>query len=119
MTNENLIYWFNIGQKGLSNVMWQCAIINGNFDVDSIKVEDWRFDENNNPQPIWVSASEFEFHPRVAKAFEDLDRVARLVKESIEWKADVFVEGKNWLHIYGVFDLNDRNEYGVPKQLWG
>ena len=113
-TNEWV--WFNIGQNGDYFVQWQDAVINGNFDPDSIRLETCDDSENE----IWVKPDD----PRVIMprtvdgCFDDLVRVAKAVEDSYWKEHDVHFEGRNSLHIREVFDMDDVNEYGVGKSLW-
>lgn len=47
---NNKWIWFNIGQKGMHYVTWQCAVIKDNFDPNTIKFEDCIWDKDNNPK---------------------------------------------------------------------
>lgn len=113
--------WFNIGQKGLSNVRWQCAVIKNNFDPNTIKFEDGRYDEENDTiKEIWVEKSKlsYDLDETLSESFSDLKKVAEWVKTSYELEKDIYVGHNNYLHIYNVFDLDDKNEYGIAKGEW-
>ena len=109
--------WFNIGQKGDHYVTWHCGVINENFDPKTIRIEDCIWDKNNNPQFRWVKKEEMncKFHRSVEHSFDDLEKVSKWVKQSYESGEDVYVGGRNWLHIYDVFDMSKKNEYGVGE----
>ena len=112
--------WFNIGQKGLHGVTWQCAVIRDDFDPSTIRFEDCEWDENNEPIEKWVTKDElsYKLHDSVAMSFEDLNRVATWVKNNYETGEDQYVGNNNWTHIYNVFDMDNVNEYGVAEGLW-
>ena len=112
--------WFNIGQKGMHDVTWQCAVIRDDFDPNTILFEDWDWDEDNNPIEKWVRKEDLSYslHRSVAMSFEDLSQVAEWIKESYECGEDIYVGNGNWTHIYDIFDMNNVNEYGVAKALW-
>ena len=114
------IIWFNIGQHGLNGVTWTCGIINESFDPQSIKIEDCEFDENNVPCKIWVKKEDLSYplHRTVEKSFENLEKVAEWVKTSYECEEDIYVGNNNYLHIYNVFDMDNKNEWGYGKPLW-
>ena len=116
----NLVVWFNIGQKGCHYVQWQSAMINGDFDADSIRVESCYFDENDNPVTEWVTLEEYgDMMPRsVAPSFSDLQKVADAVRLEYETGEEQYMGHKNWTHIYAIFDMDDCNEYGVGKTVW-
>lgn len=116
---SNNIIWFNIGQKGDHFVTWQCAMIEDNFDPNTIRFEDWVWNENNEPIQKWVKKEDLnvKLHRSVEKAFEDLDKVAKWIKINYETGEDVYVGGRNWTHIYEVFDMDNKNEYGVAEPI--
>lgn len=117
---SNRYLWFNIGQKGMHNVTWHCAIIKDDFDPSTILFEDCEWDENGNPTTVWVHKDEMDckMHHSVEMSFEDLDKVAEWVKESYEIEEDVYVGDNNWLHIHDLFDMDRTNEYGVGLAVW-
>lgn len=114
--HRNEWVWFNIGQSGDYFVQWQDAIINANFDSDSLRVES--FDDDGNT--IWVKPDD----PRaiipksVDGCFDDPEKVAELVEKSYWEERNVHVEGRNSLHIRTIFDMNDKNEYGLGRDMW-
>lgn len=118
--HSNEWVWFNIGQDGDHMVQWQCATINGRFDPKSIRLQCWDDGDTEFPAEAWVKPDD----PRaivpksVDGCFDDLERVAELVEKSYWLERDVLVEGRNTLHIYGIFDMDDVNEYGVGRALW-
>ena len=102
--------WFNIGQKGLHNVQWQCAVINRNFDPRTIRLES---DDD------WATADEFKTMPKsVAPSFSDLEKVARGVRNDFYCGESQYMGHKNWTYIYALFDMGDLNEYGLGRNLW-
>ena len=117
---SNKWVWFNIGQKGLSGVTWQSAVIKDNFDPSTIKFEDWEWDNNGEPTEKWVSKEElsYSFHKSVAMCFKDLNKVAEWIKTTYETGQEQYVGYNNWTYIYNVFDMDNVNEYGVAKGLW-
>lgn len=117
---SNKWIWFNIGQKGMHYVTWQCAVIKDNFDPNTIKFEDCIWDKDNNPKIIWVTKEKMncKIHKSVEKQFEDLDKVAEWIKDTYKSEEDQYVGNNNWTHIYNIFDMNDINEYGIAKALW-
>lgn len=120
MTNN--VIWFNIGQKGDHYVTWQCAIIEDNFDPNTILFEDYKWGEDGAVEEIWVPKDKlsYKLHKSVEKAFENLEKVAEWIKINYETGEEVYVGHGNWTHIYEVFDLDDTNEYGVAKAIdWG
>lgn len=58
-----------------------------------------------------------KIHKSVEKQFEDLDKVAEWIKINYETKEDVYVGNNNWTHIYEIFDLDNKNEYGIGKAM--
>ena len=119
--HSNEWVWFNIGQKGDYFVTWQDVIINGDFDVASIRFESCEWDENGNPSTIWVKKDDdrmIPLHSSLSSCFDDLEKVRRLVIKSYFEERDVHVEGRNSLHIRDVFDMDDVSEYGVGRALW-
>lgn len=116
---SNNIIWFNIGQKGCHYVTWHCAIIEDNFDPNTILFEDCVWDEEGNPKTIWVPKDKMncKMHKSVEKSFDDLEKVAKWIKLNYETGEDVYVGNKNWTHIYEVFDLDDKNEWGLGKPI--
>ena len=120
MNNKNTYVWFNIGQRGLHGVTWECAVINLDFDPSSIRFQDYEWNESNEPIEKWVSKEDLKgsLHKSVAMSFQDLSQVAEWVKESYQLGEDVYVGNDNWTHIYNVFDMDNVNEYGIGIPLW-
>ena len=117
---ENKWIWFNIGQKGMHYVTWQCAIIKDNFNPETIRFQDYEWNEKNKPIEKWVPKEKLnvKLHPSVEMSFKDLNKVAKWIKDTYESGEDQYVGNNNWTHIYNVFDMNDVNEYGIAKALW-
>ena len=116
---SNNIIWFNIGQKGDSFVTWQCAIIEDNFDPSTILFEDYVEDAEGYPKSIWVKKEDlpYKLDKSLEKSFEDLNKVAEWIKINYKTGESVHTEGKNWTHIYGVFDMDNKNEYGLGQPV--
>ena len=114
--HSNLIFWFNIGQKGDSGVQWQNAIINGDFDCRTLKLQSY----DNDGHEIWVKPNDPKaiIPKSVEGCFDTCWKVAKAVEDSYWSETDVHFDGKNWLHIYACFDMDDVNEYGISKDLW-
>ena len=60
----------------------------------------------------------YKLHKSVEKSFKNLNKVAKWVKQSYETKEDVYCGNNNWTHIYNVFDLNSKNQYGIAISEW-
>lgn len=117
MTNK--IIWFNIGQKGDHFVTWQSGMIEDTFDPKTIKFEDYYIDENGNEITKWVSKDKLSYtlHHSLKSSFDDLEQVSKWIKHNYETGEEVYVGNGNWTHIYEVFDMDNKNKWGVGKPL--
>jgi len=118
--NPNHWVWFNIGQKGDHYVQWQSAVINRNFDPRTIRLEQYKCGEDGlGHYTEWVTLDEFECMPKsVEPSFNDAEKVADAVMRDFHGGEEVYVGHNNWTYIYNLFDMGNKNKWGLGEPLW-
>ena len=108
---SNKWIWFSLGD----NNGWYCGVINANLDPKTLKFEEGR--DNYVPANRLTSGPTWYWNNLRKQCYRTND-IIRAIKESYQLEEDVYINNKDKVHLYNIFDLDIVNEYGIAKGLW-
>ena len=108
---SNKWIWFSLGD----NNGWYCGVINANLDPKTLKFEEGR--DNYVPANRLTSGPTWYWNNLRKQCYRTND-IIRAIKESYQLEEDVYINNKDKVHLYNIFDLDIVNEYCIAKGLW-
>ena len=118
--NENLKIWFTIGSVGTNLVYMHSGVIDANFNPDSLLFENQEYNEKTGEwETTWTHNAPDYCYERIRLLCNPKTLIPALENAYIfkDYKSHPITHDIG-VCIKGVFDMNDKNEYGIAKNIW-